>query len=79
MTLDSDVEAMLARVMAERGISFKAAINEAVRSGLAGPPRADFSFPTYDLGAARVDLTHASRLAGELEDEEIVRELSVGR
>lgn len=34
MTLDADVAARLRRVARERGISFKEAINQAVRAGL---------------------------------------------
>ncbi|MBC9957921.1 antitoxin [Yimella sp. cx-51] len=79
VTLESDVEAMIARLMAERGISFKEALNQAVRRGLSSGVRADFVMPSFDMGSPLVDLTHASRIAGELEDEEIVRELRVGR
>lgn len=79
VTLDSDVEALLARVMSEQGISFKEAINDAVRRGLTSGARVDFAFPTFDLGEARLDVVHAGRLAADLEDEEIARELSVGR
>lgn len=79
VTLDSDVEALLARVMAERGTSFKEAINDAVRAGLAESGGVEFTFPTFELGVPKVDLTHASRLASDLEDEETVREMGVGR
>jgi hypothetical protein len=81
VTLDPDVEALLAQVMRERGVGFKAALNEALRRGLTTRtgPRVDYAFPTYDLGAPRVDLTHALRVAADLEDDEIARELTVGR
>jgi len=50
ITLDSDVEALLKRLMRERGLSFKEAVNASLRKGLAPKPRADLSFPTFDLG-----------------------------
>lgn len=70
VTLEPDVEALLARVMAERGISFNEALNEAVRDGLSRAPRPNYAFPTFAMGAPRMDLTHASGLAAQLQDED---------
>ncbi len=71
VTLDPDVEALLKRAMRDRGLSFKEALNQAVRAG-AAPRRSRrrTSLPTYDMGEPLVDVTKALRLAGELEDEE---------
>ncbi len=72
VTLDPDAEALLKRAMRERGLTFKQAINEAVRAGSGVATEAgDVSFPTYDMGEAVVDITKALRLAGELEDQEL--------
>ncbi len=82
VTLDPDVEAKLRVVMRERGVSFKAAINDAVRSGLTGPPSAvrRYRMQTAPLGARPgVDLDKALRLAGQLEDEEILRKRDLGK
>lgn len=82
VTLDPDVEAKLRTVMRERGVSFKVAINEAVRSGLGGPtPSARrYRMPSAPLGArAGVDLDRALALAGEMEDAEILRKLELGK
>jgi hypothetical protein len=80
LTLDPDVEALLHTLMRERGISFKVAVNSALRRGLgADRPRVDVSFRTFDMGVPRVDLTHAIRVVGELEDAEITHELGRGR
>jgi diphthamide biosynthesis methyltransferase len=79
LTLDSDVEAMLKKLMRERGLSFKEAVNSSLRRALAPAARADVNFPTYAMGESLVDTTHALRLAAALEDEEIVREISVLR
>ncbi len=66
------------RLMRERDLSFKEALNTAVRAGLR-PAAEPFATPTYDMGEPVVDLTNALRLAGELEDEEIARRLAARR
>ncbi len=80
VTLDPDVEQLVQRVMRERGVGFKQAINEAIRVGMA-PPRSagDSSFQTHDMGEALIDVTHALRLASELEDQELARRLAQGK
>lgn len=79
MTLDPDVAAKLQQVTRERGISFKTALNDAVRSGLSGPtPARRYRMPTRPMGVRKgVDLDHALRLAGEMEDAEILRKLEL--
>lgn len=80
ITLDPDVEALVKKVMRERGLSFKEAVNGALRAGLQPTaPRPDYAFPTYDLGVPKVDTVHLLRLVAELEGEEIVRETGLGR
>jgi hypothetical protein len=72
VTLEPDVEAFIAQAMRERGLSFKEAVNSAIRAGMTGPGDREVSFPTYSMGPPLVDITKAMRLAGELEDEELV-------
>jgi hypothetical protein len=82
VTLDADVEAKLRATMRERGVSFKVAVNEAIRSGLGGPARAGrrYRMPTAPLGARPgVDLSKALVLAGEMEDAELLRKLELGK
>jgi len=80
VTLDPDVELLVKRAMEERGLSFKRAINEAIRVGLIGAgPVVQPTFPTHDMGEPLVDITKALRLAGELEDDELARKLAQGR
>lgn len=82
VTLDPDVEAKLKATMRERGISFKAALNDAVRAGLdhGTSGRKRYRMQTAPLGLQPgVNLDKALRLAGELEDEEIVRKLELGK
>jgi hypothetical protein len=80
VTLDPDVAAKLKQTARERGVSFKVAINDAVRSGLGGPsPTAQrFRMQTAPLGVrSGVNLDKALTLAGEMEDAETMRKLDL--
>ncbi len=80
VTLDADTEALLRRRMRQQGISFKRALNDAIRQGLAAAPRrSHFRTATADLGLPTVSLDRALLLAGELEDEELVRRMRAGK
>ena len=65
--------------MRERGLTFKQAVNLAIREGLSpGTERRPFRTPTFHMGSASGGpWDKALRLAGELEDEEIARKLSI--
>jgi len=79
VTLDEDVAAKLKMAARERGVSFKQALNDAVRAGLSRPsePRA-YRLPTFHLGLrSGVNLDKALRLAAELEDAEVVHKLEL--
>jgi hypothetical protein len=80
VTLDPDVESLLKRNMRERGLTFKEAVNEAIRAGATGPspPPVGRPFPTADMGEPLIDVTKALRLAGELEDQELAARLARG-
>jgi hypothetical protein len=80
VTLDPDVEAKLKATMRERGISFKAALNDAVRAGLdeSAPVSRPYKMPTAPLGV-RINIDKASRIVGEWEDEEILRKIEEGK
>lgn len=60
-------------------MSFKAALNDAIRRGIASGPPMDFSTPTADLGRAVVNLDRALQLSGEIEDEELIRKQRLGK
>jgi hypothetical protein len=80
VTLDPDVAAQIQRDMRERGVSFKQALNDAVRSGATGgESRQVPDFPSYDMGEPAMDITKAVALAGEFEDDELRRRLAQGR
>lgn len=80
--MDPDVEALLRRLMKERGLSFKAALNQAVRSGIAAvlrpQARRHFHQKTYRMGFhAEFRWDKALALAEAMEDEELVRRLQL--
>lgn len=79
MTLDPDTRLLVERAMRERGLSFKDAVNEGIRAGLGDPSSARSYTTARDLGPARVDLTKALQLAGQLEGDELARRLAEGR
>jgi len=79
VTLEPDVEALLKKRMRERWLTFKEALNAAVREALVPPVRRKVDFPTYDMGKPRIDITKALQIAGEMEDEEIMRRMGLDR
>ncbi len=80
VTIDPDLAAKLRRIAQERNISFKEALNDALRAGLG--EQAGVARP-YRLRARRlglrpgIDLDRALRLAAALEDEETVRKVEL--
>jgi hypothetical protein len=78
VTLDADVAARLRAVARARGISFKQALNNAVRAGLSRDRRAARPFKQYaqPMGLRPgFNLDKALQLAAGFEDEELVRRL----
>ncbi|WP_156759172.1 antitoxin [Microbacterium karelineae] len=77
VTLDPDVERALRERMAREHVSFKRALNDAVRDsardrGDIGTP---FHTPVFDLGQPTTDLTKANSIAAGLDDEDIAKHL----
>lgn len=80
VTLEPDVAALVEKDMRERGVSFKRALNDAIRSGLAERgPDAPYVLRARSMGEPAVPLTKALQLAAELEDDEIARKLALGK
>lgn len=79
VTLDPDTASLVRRLMEERGVSFKQALNDAIREGAAPRTKVEFRTRTHRLGRPRADLDQALQLAGELEDEELIRRMRTGQ
>ena len=79
VTLDPDVEALVKSLMRDRGLTFKQAVNDAIRRGAGVQSRrVRHRTPTFRMGfQPAIALDKALRLAGELEDEEQLRRLAV--
>ncbi|MDO8506744.1 MAG: ribbon-helix-helix protein, CopG family [Candidatus Limnocylindria bacterium] len=78
--IDPDLAARLRKIAHERGVSFKDALNSALRAGLGHPAGAGRS---YRLRPRRlglrpaIDLDRGLRLAAAMEDEETIRKLEL--
>jgi len=80
VTLDPDSEALVRKRMRERGVSFKQALNDAIREGaLSNGRNRQFATQVARLGQPAVSLDRPLQLAGELEDEELIRKLLLGK
>lgn len=81
VTLDPDVAAKLKEESRRSGASFKEVLNSSVRRGLGTPDAGEgesYRVRSRRLGARPgVDLDRALALAGELEDAEALRRLSL--
>ena len=77
VTLDPDTEQIIRRRMAERGMTFKEALNDAIRGGTraVGEP---FRTETAAMGRSAVNLDRALSVAGALEDDELLRRMRQG-
>lgn len=78
VTLDDDTAAILRRTMRERGVSFKVALNDAIRAGLGSEQRQPFRTATASLGESHVNLDRALQVAANLEDDELLRRMRAG-
>ncbi len=81
VSLDPDTERLIRDAMQKRGVSFKAALNDAIRAGLAPAKRSrapKFTQKTFSMGAEQYfRWDKALAFAEAMEDEEILRKLSL--
>lgn len=81
VTLDPDTEKLIRNIMRERSVSFKQALNDAIRVGLKPAKRngaRPFAQKTYSLGAEQYfRWDKALAVADAIEDEELSRKLSL--
>lgn len=81
LTIDDDLAALLHEQARRSGRTFRDVVNEAIRDGLLRSElESPCTPPVHDLGIRPgVDLTKALQLVGQLEDEEIVRKMEIGK
>lgn len=77
VTLDPDTEQIVRRRMRELGISFKEALNDAIRRGVAHSPEA-FHTETASMGQSTANLDRALQLVAALEDDELTGRMRSG-
>ena len=81
VSLPEEVHRRLRERARARRTSFDRIVVETLRAGLrtTSAARRYRLLPGFDLGEPSVDLDKALRLAGEMEDEEILRKIEVGK
>ena len=80
VTLDPDVERLLKAKMRERGVSFKQALNDAIRGGGKGQAKRPKRFvqQTFSLGKEQhFQWDKALAAADAIEDEELIRKMAL--
>jgi plasmid stability protein len=78
VTLDPDTEQVIRRRMREHGVSFKQALNDAIRAGVSPERVVPFRTEIASMGRSTVNLDRALQLAAALEDDELVRKARAG-
>lgn len=82
ITLDPDVEQMLRKTIRQRDVTFKQAVNDAIRAGLKKDvsKRPKFRQRTFSMGAEQLFPWEKSlQVAAALEDEELIRKMALGK
>lgn len=79
LTLDEDVAQQVRRLMHERRRGFKETVNELIRLGLQADRAVEpYRSPVFSSGVRPgVDLDRALALAGQLEDDELMRKIEM--
>lgn len=77
VTLDPDTEQIIRRRMREMGMSFKEALNDAIRSSVSRGPE-EFRTATASMGESAVNLDRALQIVAELEDDDLIRRMRTG-
>lgn len=81
VTLDDDALHLVRRLMQREDLTFKEAVNRAIRMGLGSSRRTQrFRQRTYAMGYnPAVPYDRALQVAGQLEDQELLRKLAAGK
>ena len=79
VTLDQDAEQIIRERMAQEQVSFKHALNDAIRESMsARGPRTTFVTRAVPMGRPTVNLDRALQLAADLEDAELMLKMRRG-
>lgn len=78
ITLTPESESLIQRLMRDRRLTFKDAVNEAIARGLTPSSKA-IETPTFDLGHPSIPVEHALQVAGDLEDEALLAKWDLGK
>lgn len=81
LRIDDDLHRELRERATAQGVSISELFNRTLRLGLAAkPPRARrYRQRVYNLGEPRFNVDKALAFASDLEDEEILRKLAIGK
>jgi hypothetical protein len=80
--LDDDLTRELKERSKRDNTSLTETINRVLRNGLKAPvkkPKYHYVEKTYDMGVPRFDMTKANQMAAEMEDEQILRKMALGK
>jgi hypothetical protein len=78
VTLDPDTVVAIRRRMADRKVSFKQALNDAIREGIGASQASTYRTPERRMGKPTVTLDRALQLAAELEDDALIARMRAG-
>ncbi|UUT34451.1 hypothetical protein [Microbacterium elymi] len=78
ITLTPEAESVIRRMMDERKLSFKEAVNSAILSAPRHEARERYVLPSFTLGT-RVPLDDIKGLLGQLDDEDYLRKQEFGK
>lgn len=80
VTLDPDTEQIVRARMKAKGVSFKRALNDAIREGEPVHAKATpYVVKPRSMGVPLVDLTKANQRAAELDNADVIRKLQLGK
>ena len=80
VSLPEEIHRQLRERARARRTSLGRIVVETLRAGLRLPPApAPPPLPVFDMGEPSVNLDQALQLAGEMEDEEIIRKMEAGK
>ena len=78
VTLDDDTAELVRRRMEQRKVSFKQALNDAIRDGVGGSRRVDFHTDVVSMGHPSTNLDRALQIAAQLDDNALILRMQSG-